>query len=169
MTIRHSWNQEQKDALRDMWKRKASTKELTEHFGIKMSAICRRARCMKLGPRGGESPTDMVRKSLEKLKRATLRDIEKATGLSHNAVDRAIARLTENEEAQVVGTRKVSAGRGHTSTVDAREYSLVSDEDCISGGLRGDGAPRVNRIKHRAGSMPIPPRHEIMAAWFGGM
>lgn len=168
MTIRHSWNKEQKDTLREMWKRKASSKELTEYFGIGMNTICKRARIMNLGTRGGESQTDIIRRTLEKLKRATAKDLEKESGLNRNGVDRAIERLMESEEAHVVGTRKVSAGRSHSSTVEAREYSLIDDE-CSVQGFRGDGVPRVNRVKHHAGTAPIPPQHPLTAALFGSV
>ncbi|WAL81331.1 hypothetical protein OYT13_15880 [Pandoraea sp. XJJ-1] len=169
MTIRHSWNKEQKEALREMWKRKASTKELTEYFGIGMNTICKRARIMNLGTRGGESQTDIIRRTLEKLKRATAKDLQRESGLTRNGVDRAIDRLLENEEAYIVGTRKVSAGRSHSSTVEAREYSLVDDGECSIQGFRGDGVPRVNRVKHRFGTAPIPPRHPLTAALFGSV
>lgn len=167
MSKRLFWDMERKAKLRAMWARGANAKELTEAFGITMHSISQRANRMGLGPRVAMQPHEVVRKALKALGSATIRELEKHTGMSHSAVDRAIYRLQAFEEAAAIGTRRVSAGRGHATTVEATVYGLIDDEEHGAVIARGDGLPRVNRVKHRPGTAAIPPRHEITAALFG--
>jgi hypothetical protein len=170
MSKRLFWTQDRREKLRSMWKRGATTKELTEAFGMQMHSISARAYRMNLGPRKGTQPQDLVRAALKKLERATRKELTKATGLSDSATDRALARMKAIDEVCVVGTRLVLAGRGHANSVEAFEYALVDDEaDGAMSPARHSGEPHVNRVKHRAGTAQIPQRHPLTVALFGSV
>lgn len=162
------WDLARRAKLTAMWRRGASTKELTEAFGIKMHSISARAYRMGLGPRIAAQPHEIVRKSIERLGRATTKDLMQDTAMTHNQVANAIKRLRAAEDIYIPSTRLVSAGRGHSGLVEAYEYALVDDES-LESRTRSSGEQRINRIKHRTGSAPIPPRHEITAALFGSV
>lgn len=169
MSTRIFWDHERRAKLIAMWNRGASTKELTEAFGIKMHSISARAYRMNLGPRIANQPHEIVRKALEKLGRATAKDLEKECGFTHNKVATALKRLKAAEEVHVPSTRLVSAGRDHAGLVEAYEYELIDDDAERCGDRsRTSGEQRINRVKHRFGSAPIPPRHPLTAALFGG-